>query len=538
MTNSNVLTSIVPSSVALASNPSEITGNPDVPVSDPTVGMSRQEARTWARTITDNLRVQTAEVMESQLTFQERLNAFTITLKEAYAGRVWEQLGYASRKDWLANEFTDERIRLSAENKHLTFVHLYANGFSIGKIAELFGMSKRGVSYNIKHAGPAGQNGNDLTPARDEANGDQEGSDFPPGHPGAVASAPRPVISVTGRPSSGQVDRRTTGLDGKSYSRQRSKAEMVADWLRFKGLMARGWSQRRISRETGIPYQTVNLTLEQGEPRKYELVTLFLKAKTMVLDKEHPASRADVCSALGLRMEAVDWLLDPANKPRDLIDILDMGSIEPWTRDHANKLRLYTGEEVTQSDLAAIWEVNQTRVSQIIGVRREPPAPTPAAGSPASPDCAAPAQSPLPSTASWDRPVGADWHYSTDPSTAAIEDMPATRLEERYAWRNTGILDYGCRQLLEDLDDHIMQVDPTNPDQADIYYDAACRVVVDALPHLLTAVNLLCTYHELISNDEIPGLRDLVVRAKAQLDRNADAVCADQRFHKPIRRPA
>lgn len=523
MTNSNVLTSIVPSSAALASNPSEITGNPDMPVSDPTVGMSRQEARTWARTITERLRDQAAEVFDAQLTYIERRDAFILLMKEATVGNAWRSLGYESWDAWVAGELTTERIYRSVDEKHDLIDHLRANGFSMQKIAPLVNMSRQGVGKYLS-----------------TSKSDQGATQLPPGHP--KTSAPRPVISVTGRPSSGQPDRRTTGLDGKSYSRQRSKAEMVADWLRFKGLMARGWSQRRISRETGIPYQTVNLTLEQGEPRKYELVTLFLKAKTMVLDKEHPASRADVCSALGLRMEAVDWLLDPANKPRDLIDILDMGSIEPWTRDHANKLRLFTGEEVTQSDLAAIWEVNQTRISQIIGVRREPPAPTPAAGSPASPDGAMPtaaqAQSPLPSTASWDRPVGADWHYSTDPSTAAIEDMPATRLEERYAWRNTGILDYGCRQLLEDLDDHIMQVDPTNPDQADIYYDAACRVVVDALPHLLTAVNLLCTYHELISNDEIPGLRDLVVRAKAQLDRNADAVCADQRFHKPIRRPA
>lgn len=143
---------------------------------------------TWARKITERLRLQATN-------YQEAREKVIATLTEARDGGAAELLGYASWTAYMADVFADAPLRLERDARQELVAELAAQGMSTRAIAPIVGVTHETVAQDIN--APV----RNLTP-------DPE---------------PRRVVEViTADADTGEViedkPRKITGMDGKTYT--------------------------------------------------------------------------------------------------------------------------------------------------------------------------------------------------------------------------------------------------------------------------------------------------------------------------------
>lgn len=142
---------------------------------------------------------------------------------DAYRGRAWSALGYASWDDYCTREFGASRLRLPREERQEVVASLRDSGLSVRAIAAATGTNRetiRQVVSGDKKLPPDLDNAEVVLAGADDRETSEPHLEFatpasthPPGpdpRPSTAAGAPRPAPAPSPAP-------KVTGIDGKQY---------------------------------------------------------------------------------------------------------------------------------------------------------------------------------------------------------------------------------------------------------------------------------------------------------------------------------
>lgn len=494
--------------------------------------MSREQQIAWANTVTSAIRDRVLVMGGKWFEFDEARRKAIEICQEAYAGQVWKILKFANWGEYFVVNFSDARLYNSREERDSLIRTLKENHFSYRMIAPMVNMTNRGVAkiYNSsaeqvstqwtpaqEGSSESGQVGTEFPPAQDEDSTDssenvQVSTEFTPVHSGesvapeaqvadAVSDTSSHAPAADTTSSSPAVQPKTKSLDGKDYTMPRSHDAMVADWMWMKSLKdMQGLSQRAIEARTGIPHTTVGRILREGEPNGHELAGLALKARR--LSAEQALSRGMIAERMGLRLDAVEWLLDKQRDPsvRDVIDkscLLD--------QQYGGKCRLIDGAEMRQIDIARLCGVSQSMVSQTLeSLRRSYGL----------------EQKDRKRLADEGQP---DYELPDNPSLADMSDHRAGQMESVYRREGVTVNGYipeaGPAQWARGVDEEIMRFDPTMPETATPYYTAYARCAADLLSRLNGPSNMVLSHSEVLDVEAARRLLETLESFSATLER-------------------
>lgn len=486
--------------------------------------MSREQQIAWANTVTSAIRDRVLVMGGKWFEFDEARRQAIEVCQEAYAGQVWKILKFSSWDEYFSTSFSDTRLYNSREERDSLIRTLKDNHFSYRMIAPMVNMSDRGVAkvYNSS-AVSAGdpsiveQVRTEFAPAQNEdspksSKDEQVSTEFTPAHSGesvasesqvadAVSDTSSHALASDTTSSSPAFQPKTKSLDGKDYTMPRSHDAMVADWMWMKSLKdMQGLTQRAIEARTGIPQTTVGRILREGEPNGHELAGLALKARR--LSVEQALSRGMIAERMGLRLDAVEWLLDKQRDPavRDVIDkscLLD--------QQYGGKCRLIDGAEMRQVDIARLCGVSQSMVSQTLeSLRRSY------------------------GLEQKDRKRLADegqpeYDLPDNPSLADMSDHRAGQMESVYKREGETVNGYipeaGPAQWARGVDEEIMRFDPTMPETATPYYTAYARCAADLLSRLNGPSNMVLSHSEVLDVEAARRLLETLESFSSTLER-------------------
>lgn len=483
--------------------------------------MSREQQIAWANTVTSAIRDRVLVMGGKWFEFDEARRKAIEICQEAYAGQVWKILKFANWGEYFVVNFSDARLYNSREERDSLIRTLKENHFSYRMIAPMVNMTNRGVAKVYNKLSPTDvsggeQVGTEFPPAQDEDSTDssenvQVGTQFPPVHSGESVASEAQVADVVSdtsshapaadTTSSSPVSSKTKSLDGKDYTMPRSHDAMVADWMWMKSLKdMQGLTQRAIEARTGIPQTTVGRILREGEPNGHELAGLALKARR--LSMEQALSRGMIADRMGLRFDAVEWLLDKQRDPsvRDVIDkscLLD--------QQYGGKCRLIDGSEMRQIDIARLCGVSQSMVSQTLeSLRRSYGL----------------EQKDRKRLADEGQP---DYDLPDNPSLADMSDHRAGQMESVYKREGETVNGYipeaGPAQWARGVDEEIMRFDPTMPETATPYYTAYARCAADLLSHLNGPSNMVLSHSEVLDTEAAKQLLETLESFSSTLER-------------------
>ena len=296
-------------------------------VADRVSKMTGEQQEAWANTITNSIRDRVLNMAGKWYEFGEARQLAVETCQDAYAGGAWRILGYHSWAEYWRDKFSTAELFRSKDERNQLIKTLKDNNFSARMIAPMANMAPQSVNRiyssmqdsrsenleQMEHNVPSAQDqGESVTPDVHSSSGafkSEPAADTTPDEDGNVplfcpAPAPMPTPAV-----------KTKSLDGKKYDPNRSHDEMVADWLWLKCLQdIKGMTQRDIEAETGIAQTTVSRILRENEPTADEKTLIALKA--LRLCREQDLSQDAAAERLGLRPEALEWLLADENRPQ------------------------------------------------------------------------------------------------------------------------------------------------------------------------------------------------------------------------------
>lgn len=507
--------------------------------------MSREQQIAWANTVTGAIRDRVLVMGGKWFEFDEARRKAIEICQEAYAGQVWKILKFSSWDEYFSTSFSDTRLYNSREERDSLIRTLKDNHFSYRMIAPMVNMHRSGVAkvYNSS-AVSAGdpsiveQVRTEFAPAQNEdspksSKGEQVSTQWTPAQKGdsvessenvqaptestlvhsvesvasesqvadAVSDTSSHALASDTTSSSPAVQPKTKSLDGKDYSMPRSHDAMVADWMWMKSLKdMQGLTQRAIEARTGIPQTTVGRILREGEPNGHELAGLALKARR--LSMEQALSRGMIAERMGLRLDAVEWLLDKQRDPavRDVIDkscLLD--------QQYGGKCRLIDGSEMRQIDIARLCGVSQSMVSQTLeSLRRSYGL----------------EQKDRKRLADEGQP---DYDLPDNPSLADMSDHRAGQMESVYKREGETVNGYipeaGPAQWARGVDEEIMRFDPTMPETATPYYTAYARCAADLLSHLNGPSNMVLSHSEVLDVEAARRLLETLESFSSTLER-------------------
>lgn len=485
--------------------------------------MSREQQIAWANTVTSAIRDRVLVMGGKWFEFDEARRKAIEICQEAYAGQVWKILKFANWGEYFVVNFSDARLYNSREERDSLIRTLKENHFSYRMIAPMVNMHRSGVAkiYNSSPAQEESSEGEQVstqwTPAQkgdsvESSENVQAPTESTPVHSGESVASEAQVADVVSdtsshapaadtTSSSPAVQPKTKSLDGKDYSMPRSHDAMVADWMWMKSLKdMQGLTQRAIEARTGIPQTTVGRILREGEPNGHELAGLALKARR--LSVEQALSRGMIAERMGLRLDAVEWLLDKQRDPavRDVIDkscLLD--------QQYGGKCRLIDGAEMRQIDIARLCGVSQSMVSQTLeSLRRSY------------------------GLEQKDRKRLADegqpeYDLPDNPSLADMSDHRAGQMESVYKREGETVNGYipeaGPAQWARGVDEEIMRFDPTMPETATPYYTAYARCAADLLSRLNGPSNMVLSHSEVLDVEAARRLLETLESFSATLER-------------------
>ena len=485
--------------------------------------MSREQQIAWANTVTSAIRDRVLVMGGKWFEFDEARRKAIEICQEAYAGQVWKILKFANWGEYFVVNFSDARLYNSREERDSLIRTLKENHFSYRMIAPMVNMHRSGVAkiYNSSPAQEESSEGEQVstqcTPAQkgdsvESSENVQAPTESTPVHSGESVASEAQVADVVSdtsshapaadtTSSSPAVQPKTKSLDGKDYSMPRSHDAMVADWMWMKSLKdMQGLTQRAIEARTGIPQTTVGRILREGEPNGHELAGLALKARR--LSVEQALSRGMIAERMGLRLDAVEWLLDKQRDPsvRDVIDkscLLD--------QQYGGKCRLIDGAEMRQVDIARLCGVSQSMVSQTLeSLRRSY------------------------GLEQKDRKRLADegqpeYDLPDNPSLADMSDHRAGQMESVYKREGETVNGYipeaGPAQWARGVDEEIMRFDPTMPETATPYYTAYARCAADLLSRLNGPSNMVLSHSEVLDVEAARRLLETLESFSATLER-------------------
>ena len=351
-------------------------------IADRVSKMTGEQQEAWANTITNSIRDRVLNMAGKWYEFGEARQLAVETCQDAYAGGAWRILGYHSWAEYWRDKFSTAELFRSKDERNQLIKTLKDNNFSSRMIAPMVNMNARSVSRlyavsqdsqseNLEQMGhyvPSAQDqGESVTPdvqSSSDAFNSEPAADTTPGEGGNVplfcpAPAPTPTPAA-----------KTKSLDGKKYDPNRSHDEMVADWLWLKCLQdIKGMTQRDIETETGIAQTTVSRILRENEPTADEKTLIALKA--LRLCHEQDLSQNEAAERLGLRPEALEWLLADENRPQ-VENLLDE---EAYARNRSHDgmvadwlwmRSLKDLKAMTRRDIEALTGIPQTTVSRIL----------------------------------------------------------------------------------------------------------------------------------------------------------------------------
>lgn len=486
--------------------------------------MSREQQVAWANTVTGAIRDRVLVMAGKWFEFDEARRRAIEICQEAYAGQVWKILKFANWGEYFVVNFSDARLYNSREERDSLIRTLKENHFSYRMIAPMVNMTQAGVAKAYRKPIKDEQVSTEFTPAQNEGSittssssseGVQVSTEFTPVHSGESVASDAQVADVVSDTSSHApaadttshdvpspaVQPKTKSLDGKDYSMPRSHDAMVADWMWMKSLKdMQGLSLRAIEARTGIPFNTVGRILREGEPNGHELAGLALKARR--LSVEQALSRGMIADRMGLRLDAVEWLLDKQRDPsvRDVIDkscLLD--------QQYGGKCRLIDGAEMRQIDIARLCGVSQSMVSQTLeSLRRSYGL----------------EQKDRKRLADEGQP---DYDLPDNPSLADMSDHRAGQMESVYKREGETVNGYipeaGPAQWARGVDEEIMRFDPTMPETATPYYTAYARCAADLLSHLNGPSNMVLSHSEVLDVEAARRLLETLESFSATLER-------------------
>lgn len=484
--------------------------------------MSREQQIAWANTVTSAIRDRVLVMGGKWFEFDEARRKAIEICQEAYAGQVWKILKFANWGEYFVVNFSDARLYNSREERDSLIRTLKENHFSYRMIAPMVNMHRSGVAkiYNSSPAQEESSEGEQVstqwTPAQkgdsvESSENVQAPTESTLVHSGESVASEAQVADVVSdtsshapaadTTSSSPVSSKTKSLDGKDYSMPRSHDAMVADWMWMKSLKdMQGLTQRAIEARTGIPQTTVGRILREGEPNGHELAGLALKARR--LSAEQALSRGMIADRMGLRLDAVEWLLDKQRDPavRDVIDkscLLD--------QQYGGKCRLIDGAEMRQIDIARLCGVSQSMVSQTLeSLRRSY------------------------GLEQKDRKRLADegqpeYDLPDNPSLADMSDHRAGQMESVYKREGETVNGYipeaGPAQWARGVDEEIMRFDPTMPETATPYYTAYARCAADLLSRLNGPSNMVLSHSEVLDVEAARRLLETLESFSATLER-------------------
>lgn len=484
--------------------------------------MSREQQIAWANTVTSAIRDRVLVMGGKWFEFDEARRKAIEICQEAYAGQVWKILKFANWGEYFVVNFSDARLYNSREERDSLIRTLKENHFSYRMIAPMVNMHRSGVAkiYNSSPAQEESSEGEQVstqwTPAQkgdsvESSENVQAPTESTPVHSGESVASEAQVADVVSdtsshapaadTTSSSPVSSKTKSLDGKDYSMPRSHDAMVADWMWMKSLKdMRGLTQRAIEARTGIPQTTVGRILREGEPNGHELAGLALKARR--LSAEQALSRGMIADRMGLRLDAVEWLLDKQRDPavRDVIDkscLLD--------QQYGGKCRLIDGSEMRQIDIARLCGVSQSMVSQTLeSLRRSYGL----------------EQKDRKRLADEGQP---DYDLPDNPSLADMSDHRAGQMESVYKREGETVNGYipeaGPAQWARGVDEEIMRFDPTMPETATPYYTAYARCAADLLSRLNGPSNMVLSHSEVLDVEAARRLLETLESFSSTLER-------------------
>lgn len=484
--------------------------------------MSREQQIAWANTVTSAIRDRVLVMGGKWFEFDEARRKAIEICQEAYAGQVWKILKFANWGEYFVANFSDARLYNSREERDSLIRTLKENHFSYRMIAPMVNMHRSGVAkiYNSSPAQEESSEGEQVstewTPAQkgdsvessENVQAPTESTLVRSGEPVASDAQPDAVSDTSSyalasdtTSSSPAVQPKTKSLDGKDYSMPRSHDAMVADWMWMKSLKdMQGLTQRAIEARTGIPQTTVGRILREGEPNGHELAGLALKARR--LSMEQALSRGMIADRMGLRFDAVEWLLDKQRDPsvRDVIDkscLLD--------QQYGGKCRLIDGSEMRQIDIARLCGVSQSMVSQTLeSLRRSYGL----------------EQKDRKRLADEGQP---DYDLPDNPSLADMSDHRAGQMESVYKREGETVNGYipeaGPAQWARGVDEEIMRFDPTMPETATPYYTAYARCAADLLSRLNGPSNMVLSHSEVLDVEAARRLLETLESFSSTLER-------------------
>lgn len=485
--------------------------------------MSREQQIAWANTVTSAIRDRVLVMGGKWFEFDEARRKAIEICQEAYAGQVWKILKFANWGEYFVVNFSDARLYNSREERDSLIRTLKENHFSYRMIAPMVNMHRSGVAkiYNSSPAQEESSEGEQVstqwTPAQkgdsvESSENVQAPTESTPVHSGESVASEAQVADVVSdtssyalasdtTSSSPAVQPKTKSLDGKDYSMPRSHDAMVADWMWMKSLKdMQGLTQRAIEARTGIPQTTVGRILREGEPNGHELAGLALKARR--LSMEQALSRGMIADRMGLRLDAVEWLLDKQRDPavRDVIDkscLLD--------QQYGGKCRLIDGAEMRQIDIARLCGVSQSMVSQTLeSLRRSYGL----------------EQKDRKRLADEGQP---DYELPDNPSLADMSDHRAGQMESVYRREGETVNGYipeaGPAQWARGVDEEIMRFDPTMPETATPYYTAYARCAADLLSRLNGPSNMVLSHSEVLDVEAARRLLETLESFSSTLER-------------------
>lgn len=458
--------------------------------------MSPEQRFAWANAITSSIRDHVLIMAGKWFDFDEaRIKALEVC-QEAYAGRAWKELGYESWGEYWDDQFSDVRLFNTKNERNNLIQSLKENGFSNRMIAPMVNMTYQSVARLVpsSSANDTSENtvsesvqvSHNATPAHPAADSTSESSADSSSNIESTTNDAAPSLP-TSTPAPQQPVEKIKSLDGKEYSIPRSHDALIADWMWLKSLKdMQGKSLRDIETETGIPFGTVGRILREGEPSGRELAALALKARRM--REEDALSRGMVAQRMGLRLDAVEWLLDKDRDPsvRDVVDrscLLDQA--------YGGKCRLIDGSEMRQVDIARLCGVSQSMVSQALdSLKRDY------------------------GLAAADRKRREDegqpiYEIPVNATLADVSDHKAGQLEDMY--QHKGVLvngyypDAGTGQWAALVDEEIMQFDPSRPETVTPYYTAFAACMTDLVDHLNGPFNMVLSHSAMLDAQTAKG---------------------------------
>lgn len=487
--------------------------------------MSDAERRAWAETVTMRIRDGIIQTADAFYTLEERKRLLLDAVQEALSGEAWRIKGHASWAEYWKAEFSDAKIYATKDERDEIIRHLKQNGYTQSLIAPIVGLSQRGVSKVLQ---------------REEAKGVQLRTEFYAGHL-SDRDIPDGGKAVPGTPVDGGAPRdapddevidadvvddevvdadfadpdegtdaetlfggrefrepeKYTGTDGKQYSAPRSREGRIRDWLWFKGLMepvdpgVEPVSTRTIESMYGVPRSTVSSIMNTGRPSDDEYARLWIRAKRIQASGN---GLARVAKDLGIRLEGVKWMMDPANAP-DLLTLLDRSSILQWGSAYGQRLRLIDGTEITQMELAAMIGKSQPAISQRL---KDVLDQQDIAGAKARQDAEAGYR---------------DYDHPELGSAAEASDRAAAGLELDYHRRglieNGTTADPGPAQWVAAREREADGLDVRNPASAP-WFAAFARCSTDLLDHLVHPLNIMLNDPSVLGVDELARVSDVL----------------------------